>query len=95
MVTFIIDATVIVFRGLELRKVSGATFGFVRTILRATFHLFVLSLQTPMYETDESKSNGNLRMQNVTGNESLAAPMYGESNFVVPSWTYSEQSNSD
>ena len=47
-------------------------------MLGATFHLFVLSVQTPMYETDEKKNNGNLRMQKVTGNETLAAPMYEE-----------------
>ena len=47
-------------------------------MLGTTFHLFVLSLQTPMYETDENKNNGNIRMQNVTGKETLAAPMYEE-----------------
>ena len=47
-------------------------------MLGATFHLFVLSLQTPIYETDENKNHGNLCMQNVTGNETLAAPMYEE-----------------
>ena len=47
-------------------------------MLGATFHLFVLSLQTPMYETDENENIGNIRMQNVTGNETLAAPMYEE-----------------
>ena len=78
MVQFIIDVVVIVLRGFEIRKVSGATFGFVRTMLGATFHLFVLSLQTPMYETDGNKNNGTLRMQNVTGNDTLAAPMYEE-----------------
>ena len=78
LVKFLIDVVVIVLRGLEIRKVSGATFGFVRTMLGATYHLFVLSLQTPMYETDENKNNGNLRMQNITGNETLAAPMYEE-----------------
>ena len=31
-----------------------------------------------MYEIDENKNNGNIRMQNVTGNETLAAPMYEE-----------------
>ena len=31
-----------------------------------------------MYETDETKKNGILRMKNVTGNETLAAPMYEE-----------------
>ena len=31
-----------------------------------------------MYETDENKNNGNIRMQNVTCNEILAAPMYEE-----------------
>ena len=78
LVKFIIDVVVIVLRGLEFRKVFGATSGFVRILLGATFHLFVLSLQTPMYENDENKNNGNLRMQNITGNETLAAPMYEE-----------------
>ena len=59
-------------------EVSGATFGFLKTMLGATFQLFVLSLQTPKYETDENENNGNLRMQNVTGNETVAAPMYEE-----------------
>ena len=96
LVKFIIDVVVIVLRGLEIRKVSGATFGFVRTMLGATFHLFVLSLQTPMYETDENKNNGKVRMQNVTGNGTLAAPMYKENpTVVVPSCTYCEQSDSD
>ena len=45
-------------------------------MLGATFHLFVLSLQTPKYETDEKKNIGNLRMQDVTGNEALVAPRY-------------------
>ena len=78
MVKFIIDVVVIVLRGLEIRKVPGATFGFVRTNVGATFQLCVLSLQTPMYKTDENKNNGNIRMQNVTGNEPLAAPMCEE-----------------
>ena len=78
LVKFVIDVVVFVLRGLEIRKVSGAIFGFVRTKLGATFHLFVLSLQTPLYETDENKNYGNLRTQNVTVNETLAAPMYEE-----------------
>ena len=78
LLKFLIDVVVIVLRGLEIRKVSGATFGFVRTMLGATFQLFVLSLQTPMYETEENKNSGKIRMQNVTGNETLAAPMYEE-----------------
>ena len=31
-----------------------------------------------MYETDENKNKGKIRMQNVTGNETLAAPKYEE-----------------
>ena len=50
-----IDVVVIVFRGLEIRKISGATFGSVKTMLGATFHFFFPSLQTPMYESDENK----------------------------------------
>ena len=72
------DVAVVLFRGLQIEKVSGATFGFVRIMLGAIFHLFVFSLQTPMYETDENKNNGNLHMQNVTGNENLAAPIHEE-----------------
>ena len=78
LVKFITDAIIIVLRGLEIRNIPGATFGFVRIMLGATIHFFVLSLQTPMYETDENKIIGNLRMQNVTRNETLAAPMYEE-----------------
>ena len=78
LVKFIIDVVVIVLHGLENRKFS-VILGFVRTMLGATFHLFVLSLQTPMYETHENENNGNLRMQNVTGNETLAVPTYEES----------------
>ena len=47
-------------------------------MLGETFHLFVLSLQTPMCATDANKKIGNLCMQNVIGNENLAAPMYEE-----------------
>ena len=31
-----------------------------------------------MYEADENKNNGKVRMQNGTGKETLAAPMYEE-----------------
>ena len=67
---------VINLRRIATRKVSCATFGFVRTMLGATFHLIILSLQTLVYETDDNKNIGNLRMQNAKGNETLAAPMY-------------------
>ena len=76
---------VIVLRGLEIRKVSGATFGLVRTMLGATLHLFILSLQTPMQDSDKNKANGNLGVQNEIVNETLAAPMYEEnSNQLYP-----------
>ena len=47
-------------------------------MLGATFQFFVLSQRTPLYETDENKSKSNLSVQNVKGNEILAAPMYVE-----------------
>ena len=53
-------------------------------MLGATFDLLVLSLQTPMYQTIENKNNGNLRMQNVTGNVTLAAPMKKNSTSLYP-----------
>ena len=42
-------------------------------MLGAICHLFLLSLRTPMYETDENKNNGNFRMHKVTGKEILAS----------------------
>ena len=78
LVKFFFDLVVIVLRGLEIRNDSGSAFGLVRIMLGAQFHLFVLSVQTPMYETDENKNNSNLRMQNATGNEAVAAPRYEE-----------------
>ena len=78
LVKFVIDVVVIVLRGLEIRKNSGATFGFVRTMLGATFNLFVLSLQTPMYENEENKRISNGFSQNPAGNRPIAAPMYEE-----------------
>ena len=78
LLKFIIDFVVIVVRGPEVRKSSGATFGFVRPMIDATFHFFVLSLRTPISETDENKIVGNLGVQNVTGKETLAAPTYEE-----------------
>ena len=83
LVKFVIDVVVIVLRGLEFRKVSGATFGFVRTMLGATFHLFVLSLQTPMYENEENKRTSNGPPQNLAGNRPISAPMYEENSTLL------------
>ena len=69
----------------ENQKLSGGTFRLVRTILSATFHLFILSPQTPMYDSDENKFNDILRAQNRIGKETLAAPVYeAKSNSLYP-----------
>ena len=47
-------------------------------MLGAAFHLFILSLQTPIYETDENKIRDNLRLQNAISIETVAVPMYEE-----------------
>ena len=75
---FFNHVVVIVRRRFEIPKVSGASFDFSRTMLDEIFHLFVFSLQTPMYETDENKIDGNLRLQNARGNGTLGAPMFEE-----------------
>ena len=41
----------------KTQKVSGAAFGFVKTMLGGTFRLFILSLHTPVYDSDENKTN--------------------------------------
>ena len=73
---YIFDVVVIVFRRHEIQNVPGANFEFVRTIPGAVFSLFILSLQTPIYDSDENKTNANLHVRNTIGNEALAAPMY-------------------
>ena len=57
----------------------------------ATFHLSILSLQTPMCETDENRNNGNLLVQNAIGSETLAAPMYED----IPNQLYPPVNNVD
>ena len=82
---FIIDVVVIVLREIEVRKFSGATFGFIQLskLISATFHLFILSLQSPMYDSIESKTDGNLCMQNAVDSEILAVLMYEENPYQL------------
>ena len=44
-------------------------------MLSAFFHLFILSLQTSMHDSDDNKTNVDLRVQNANGKETLAASM--------------------
>ena len=76
MIKFIIDDHDIILRGIEFWKISVAAFGFVKTLLCATFLLFILSLQTPKYKTDEIKNYVNFPLQNTIGKETTDAPMY-------------------
>ena len=47
-------------------------------MLGATIHSFLLSLQTPLYVSDENKANGSLCVNITKGNETLGAPIYKE-----------------
>ena len=75
-VKFVIDVVVFVFRGLEIRKISGAFCGFLETMFCSKFHLFILSFQTPMDDFEE-KNISNPFSQNAKANELSSAPMYG------------------
>ena len=52
-------------------------------MLGATFHLFVLSLQTPMFENEEDKRTSNGSPQNLAGNRPKSAPMYEENTTLL------------
>ena len=47
-------------------------------MLGATFHFSILSLQTPLYVSDEDKTNGSLRVNITKGNQTLGAPIKEE-----------------
>ena len=52
---FCIIVTVIGFPELEIRKTSGASFGFVKTKIGPTFNVFLLQLQTLLYDSEDKK----------------------------------------
>ena len=46
----IIDVVVMVIRHLEIIKMTGASLGFVKTLLSASYNIFLLSVLTSMYD---------------------------------------------
>ena len=47
----IIDVVVMVIRHLEITKVTGASLGFGKTLRRASYNIFLMSVLTSMYES--------------------------------------------
>ena len=78
LVKFFINAVVCILCGLELRTVFASTSGFVRATLGTTFHLFILSLQAPMYDPEEHKKLGDFLFAEKKGSKPLSALMYGK-----------------
>ena len=64
-------------------------------MLGTTFHLFFLSLQTPMYESEEIINSLNPPLQEATGNEFSVARMYKKCPPFVPSCSFCENSNAE
>ena len=46
----IIDVVVIVIRHLEISEKTGASFGFGKTLLSASYNIFLMSVVTSMYD---------------------------------------------
>ena len=78
LVKLVSDASAIVFLGLEIQEYCGAPCSTVGTMLSATFRLFIFSLQTPMYASEENRRCVKLPLENAIGNELSTTPMYEE-----------------
>ena len=75
---FVIKAVVCILCGLDWRNLSGLTSGLVIAMLGTTFHLFLLSIQAPIYYTEENRNSVNPPSQKTKGSKPLYALIYKE-----------------
>ena len=50
LLKLLIDVVVMVIRHLEITKMNGASLGFGKTLLRASYNIFLMSILTSMYD---------------------------------------------
>ena len=65
LIKFLIDVVIFISRGFEIQKLSRNTIGFWKTLLGASYKLFLLSIVTSIYQTSKDDENSD----NNTNNE--------------------------
>ena len=61
LIKFLIDVVIFILRAFEIQKLSKNTIGFWKTLLGASYNLFLLSIVTSIYQTpkNDEKSDNN------------------------------------
>ena len=65
LIKFLIDVVIFILRAFEIQKLSKNTIGFPKTLLGASYNLFLLSIVTSIYQTPKDDENS----ENNTNNE--------------------------
>ena len=65
LIKFLIDVVIFILRAFEIQKLSKNTIGFWKTLLGASYNLFLLSIVTSIYQTHKDDENSD----NNTNNE--------------------------
>ena len=61
---FFIDIVIFILRDFEIKKLSKNTIGFWKTLLGASYNLFLLSIVTSIYQTPKDDENSNINTNN-------------------------------
>ena len=61
---FLIDVVIFILRAFEIQKLSKNTIGFWKTLLEASYNLFLLSIVTSIYQTSKDDENFNTNTNN-------------------------------
>ena len=59
LIKFLIDVVIYILRAFEIQKLSKNTIGFWKTILGASYNLFLLTIVTSIYQTPEDDENSD------------------------------------
>ena len=57
VIKFFIDCVIFILRAFEIQKLSKNTIGFLKTLLGASYNLFLLSIGTSIYQTSKDDEN--------------------------------------
>ena len=79
LIKFLIDVVIFTLRAFEIQKLSKNTIGFWKTLLGASYNLFLLSIVTSIYRTPKDDENSD----NNTNNEPNRRPMVDEETKVT------------
>ena len=66
LIKFLIDVVTFILRAFEKQKLSKNTIGFWKTLLGASYNLFLLSIVTSIYQTPKNDENSDNNTMNQT-----------------------------